>query len=142
MIEPINLSCVYPQDKKTKSKRTQTQYKWNRLAFPLAPAVAFTGYKVQGRTLSSGVMDLNQPPGCGGNSQDAYVFLSRFRHKSDVALVRPFPISKLRPIYDANFKLHQEWLYQKDAETEAAFTNDLLSTWVDLPIPRAPPPLH
>ena len=129
MVEPINMGCVYPKQKPHK-------YNWNRLQFPLGPAVAFTGYKVQGRTLPSGVMDLCPPPGQGSIAQDTYVFLSRFRTMADISLVRNFDKKCLEPEYTRSFKQHQKWLYEKATSTDAKLAAGDYLAFADLPIPR------
>ena len=112
---------------------------WNRLQLPVGPALSFTGYKVQGRTLTGGVIDLRQPPGGGVSPEDKYVFLSRFTKLSDFDVAAPFPISALRTEYTDEFKLHQEWLHELHDQTLSRTTPAEYNTLLNMPIPRYDP---
>jgi len=63
---------------------------FSRKQIPLLPAYAYTDYKSQGRSLSTVIVDLMTARG-----QSAYVMLSRVRSLSGLAILRPFPETKI-----------------------------------------------
>ena len=75
-------------------RRTNTgiqQHTVSRIQLPLLPAYAYTDYKSQGRSLDAAIVD----PSSAFSLQGVYVMLSRVRSMSGLAVLRPFPESKL-----------------------------------------------
>ncbi|KAF8206354.1 hypothetical protein K438DRAFT_1817047 [Mycena galopus ATCC 62051] len=68
------------------------EYSISREQLPLVPAYAYTDYKCQGRTLDAAIVDISD---CK-TLQNAYVMLSRCRTLGDLAIIRPFPVRKIR----------------------------------------------
>ena len=76
------------------SRRTQSGIEHStvsRTQLPLLPAYAYTDYKSQGRSLDTAIVD----PSSASSLQGVYVMLSRLRSMSGLAILRPFPESKL-----------------------------------------------
>lgn len=67
-------------------------FRVQRLQVPLLPAYAYTDYKSQGRSLEYAIVDL---AACR-SLQSVYVMLSRVKSLQGLAILRPFPDTKIR----------------------------------------------
>ena len=139
MVTPVDRACIYPKNLTPVQKLQRKQYKWNRLQLPVGPALSFTGYKVQGRTLTGGMIDLRPPPGGGGSTEDKYVFLSRFTKLTDFDITAAFPQAALQPEYSDDFKKHQEWLHKLHDATLARTSTAIKDSQMSKLIPRTKP---
>ena len=78
----------------TWSQRTESgieHHTISRIQLPLLPAYAYTDYKSQGRSLDAAIVD----PSSASSLQGIYVMISRLRSMAGLAILRPFPESKL-----------------------------------------------
>jgi hypothetical protein len=66
-----------------------------RKQFPISPAFAVTGYKVQGKTLDKVIIDLCPPIGKPLPRSYAYVAMTRCKTSNDLLILQDFPMSVL-----------------------------------------------
>lgn len=91
--EDIDVAPIFPTSKSVRSKavsRVSGLGSFRRNQMPFLPAYSYTDYKGQGRSLTTVMVDLFTARG-----QSAYVMLSRVRTLSGLAILRPFPESKI-----------------------------------------------
>jgi hypothetical protein len=90
-----------------------------RLQFPIAPAYAFTDYRVQGQTLKSAVIDIAEPPTGGKLSQpNVYVALSRCSGLDGVRILRDFDRAILKKPIDIDLMKDDERLEKLNTSTK------------------------
>jgi len=91
--EDIEVAPIFPTSRSVRSKavsRVSGPGSFRRNQMPFLPAYSYTDYKGQGRSLTTITVDLFTARG-----QSAYVMLSRVRTLSGLAILRPFPESKI-----------------------------------------------
>jgi hypothetical protein len=86
---------------------------------PLLPGYAFTDYKIQGRSLTKIVVDLE---GCR-SLQSAYVMLSRASSLKGIAIMRWFDPYKIQRQLPQQFRNEFERLKNLDDVTKLEFEN-------------------
>ena len=105
-------------------RRTESgidQHTVSRTQLPLLPAYAYTDYKSQGRSLDAAIVD----PSSASTLQGVYVMLSRLRSMSGLAILRPFPQSKLNQRLSQELRTELCRLDDLDRATERAHANSV-----------------
>ena len=91
----------------------------SRLQLPILPAYAFTDYKIQGRSLTHVIIDLQ---GCH-SLQSAYVMLSCATSLKGIAIMRWFDPGRINRSLSQQFRDEFARLKQLDELTKLEFEN-------------------
>ena len=92
-------------------------FKVTRCQVPLLPAYAYTDYKSQGRSLRYAVVDI---AGCR-TLQSVYVMLSRVKTLEGLAILRPFPETKISMALGAEARKEFDRLEKKSTDTKEEY---------------------
>ncbi|CAF4065605.1 unnamed protein product, partial [Adineta steineri] len=109
-------SFITPTQKRLLNNKTSITI--CRTQLPIVPAYAMTTHKCQGKTLTSGIIDLVPPPYAKSDLANVYVPVSRFTSADTMAILRPFPQSIL------NQKPHPDMIIELERLNKLCNSNE------------------